>query len=104
MVKAFQAADQPVISVDPKKQELVRSSKILAGSCGQRLHRSAAVSMILRFPSWAGSLRIGCTTGRSIWEREALEGKIPTNYGIHYFGAKTPAGSSIHGIIDEIRL
>jgi hypothetical protein len=60
--------------------------------------------MILRFPSWAGSLRIGCTTGRSIWEREALEGKIPTNYGIHYFGAKTPAGSSIHGIIDEIRL
>ena len=47
---------------------------------------------------------MGCTTGRSIWEREALGGKIPTNYGIHYFGAKTPAGSSIHGIIDEIRL
>jgi Concanavalin A-like lectin/glucanases superfamily len=37
-------------------------------------------------------------------EREALAGKIPTNYGIHCFGAKTPAGSSIHGIIDEIRL
>jgi hypothetical protein len=55
-VKAFQAADQPVISVDPKKQELVEEFKILAGSCGQRLFRRAAVSMILRFPSWAGSL------------------------------------------------
>jgi Concanavalin A-like lectin/glucanases superfamily/K319L-like, PKD domain len=37
-------------------------------------------------------------------DKEPFKGKVPGPTGIRYFGAKSPAGGSLQGIIDEIRL
>ena len=56
MVKAFQAAGQPVISVDTKKRSLSETSRTAAASCGPRGSRSRSgcmTSPLLNYPRQA---------------------------------------------------
>jgi len=82
-VEAFQAADQPVISIDAKKKELVGEFKNGAATMGRRASRSRSMPMISRTRNWVRSpLRESTTSAptsaMSAWGSIMIPGSSPS--------------------------
>ena len=72
-VEAFQAAGEPVISIDAKKKELLGKFKYAVATMGRRAYRSRSTLTISRTRSWARSSLTGSTTSTPISAISASE-------------------------------